>query len=290
VIGSANGHWELILPSGEHRPLDSNAGRQAKEGTFALSDELKAFARKASVPAPQRNRFYRGIDTVVCIFPEIPEGSEIDAHSHVAVKGYESLLASLTSKGPRLPWNDEHWRALIRRLHLYRLEEQPELARRERQHQQLAEDYCRRFLSSHRAGPPTQVNGNRSHAAQITLSVPSLEAPPATILPRIEEPPPDTSGVKPQASSKPVLRVTATRHGHTLVVRISGPASATATIACTWHRYGKSIPLLRRHTRLRQGKLETAFRLPRGVLNQHRRFQLRVQVAGYAPVIKTLIG
>jgi Nuclease-related domain len=157
VIGSTNGRWELILPGGEHRSLDSNAARQAKEGTFALSDELKAFSRNAGAPAPERNQFYRKIDTVVCVFPEIPEGSRIDTHSHVTVKGYESLLASLSKKGPRLPWKDEHWRAFIRHLRLYRVEDRPELAQRERQHGQLVEDYCRRFLSSHRAGLPTQV-------------------------------------------------------------------------------------------------------------------------------------
>ncbi len=157
VIGSANGHWEQIMPGGEHRPLDSNAARQAKEGTFALSDELKAFSHKVSVPVPERRQFYRRIDTVVCVFPEIPEDSEIDPHSHVTVMGYEDLLATLVKKGPRLPWKDEHWRAFIRHLRLYRSEDRPELARRERQHNQLADDYCRRFLTSHRPELSTQV-------------------------------------------------------------------------------------------------------------------------------------
>jgi RecA/RadA recombinase len=157
VIGSANGRWEQIMPGGERRPLDSNPGRQAKEGTFALSDELKAFARKVSVPVPDRKQFYRGIDTVVCVFPEIPEGSEIDRHPHVTVMGYSDLLARLVKEGPRLRWKDEHWRAFIRHLRLYRLEDRPELARQEREHKQLADDYSRRFSTSHRSELSTQV-------------------------------------------------------------------------------------------------------------------------------------
>ncbi len=157
VIGSANGRWEQIMPGGEQRPLDSNAARQAKDGTFALSDELKAFSRKVTVPAPERKHFYRAIDTVVCVFPEIPVGSEIDRHSHVTVLGYDDLLARLAEEGPRLAWKDEHWRAFIRHLRLYHLEDKPELARQEREHRQLVDDYSRRFSTSHRPDLSIQV-------------------------------------------------------------------------------------------------------------------------------------
>jgi hypothetical protein len=157
VIASANGPWELVMPGGQRRALDSNAARQAKDGTFALSDGLKAFARKVAVPSPERKRFYRAIDTVVCVFPEIPAGSAIDRHPYVTVLGYEDLLTRLVQKGPRLPWNDGHWRAFIRHLRLFRLEDRPEVARREREHEQLADDYARRFSTSQRLELPGQV-------------------------------------------------------------------------------------------------------------------------------------
>jgi hypothetical protein len=149
VIGTANGLWHQVAPGGERRVLDTNPGRQAKEITFALSDEMKAFARKVTVPRPPKGHFYRAIDTVVCVFPEIPHGSQIDRHPHVTVLGYEDLLARVGADGPRIPWTREHWGAFIRHLGLYRPEDQQREARQARQRRELAEDYARRFARTH---------------------------------------------------------------------------------------------------------------------------------------------
>lgn len=149
VVGSANGLWHQITPAGERRQLDTNPGRQAKEITFALSDEIRAFARKGRAPRHPHGQFYRGIDTVVCVFPEIPNGSQIDRHPHVTVLGYQDLLARLVSNGPSLPWTNEHWQEFIRHLGLYRPEHQSREARHAREQRHLADDYARRFATTH---------------------------------------------------------------------------------------------------------------------------------------------
>jgi Nuclease-related domain len=142
VIGTANGLWVQIAPDGERRTLDTNPSRQAKEITYALSDEMKRFARKADAPRPEHGSFYRGIDAVVCVFPEIPAGSEIDPHPHVTVLGYQDLLARLAMEGPRLPWEKEHWQAFIRHLGLYRPEDQRPQARQAREQRAIVDDYA----------------------------------------------------------------------------------------------------------------------------------------------------
>lgn len=49
--------------------------RQAQTATFALSDQLQEFAATGSVPGPRAGKFYRDLDTIVCAFPVLPEGS-----------------------------------------------------------------------------------------------------------------------------------------------------------------------------------------------------------------------
>jgi hypothetical protein len=148
VIGTANGLWVQVAPDGERRTLDTNPSRQAKEITYALSDEMKTFARKVKVPRPNGN-FYRDVDTVVCVFPEIPAGSDIDTHPHVTALGYQDLLARLATEGPRLAWANEHWLAFIRHLGLYRPEDQRPEARQAREQRAIVDDYTRRFADAH---------------------------------------------------------------------------------------------------------------------------------------------
>jgi hypothetical protein len=149
VVGHANGLWVQIAPSAERRTLDTNPGRQAKELTFALGDQMKRFARKVPVPLHEEGSFYRGIDTVVCVFPEIPAGSEIDKHPHVTFLGYPELLTRLATDGPRMPWANQHWLAFIRHLGLYRPEDLRPAARQAREQRAVADDYARRFADAH---------------------------------------------------------------------------------------------------------------------------------------------
>ena len=56
-----------MLPDGQERQLDRNYFRQAREATYAISDVMRALARRGDVPAD--GPFYRHLDTVVCLHP-----------------------------------------------------------------------------------------------------------------------------------------------------------------------------------------------------------------------------
>jgi hypothetical protein len=148
LIGSANGPWRQVLPGGQERQVDRNYFRQAREATCAISDVMRALARRGDVP--DDGPFYRRVDTVVCLSPDIPAGSKLDRFEHVSVIGYDQLVDLLATPGPQPGWGDQHWDAFARYLGLYRdsRESPGELARR--QSLAVVEDYRRRFTASQR--------------------------------------------------------------------------------------------------------------------------------------------
>jgi hypothetical protein len=127
VHAPRNGPWKFELGESEVRE-HKNPVQQAIDATYALSDELHAFAASRSVPGPrQGKKFYRDIDTVVCGFPALPDGSKIEGYKHVSVLGYDELMDRLQHPGPSLAWSEEDWDALCRHLNLYReAEDSPE--------------------------------------------------------------------------------------------------------------------------------------------------------------------
>ena len=62
---------------------------------------MRTLARRRDVPAD--GPFYRHLDTVVCLYPAIPAGSELDRFEHVDVIGYDQLVDRLAAPGPRPP-------------------------------------------------------------------------------------------------------------------------------------------------------------------------------------------
>jgi hypothetical protein len=119
--------------------------------------EPQSFANEGTVPKSREGRFYRHIDTVLCMYPEIPAGSEIEVPRFVTLRQYEDLLASLTEAGPRVPWTRGHWYEFIRDHRFFRIEEHPELDRRSRAEEYLSKDYCRQFVTGHELDLSTQV-------------------------------------------------------------------------------------------------------------------------------------
>jgi hypothetical protein len=93
------------------RAVPDCAYRPMLDATHALSDELRAFAEGGRAPRPPVGKFYLGIDTIVCGFPNLPDGSCFDQHRHVTVLGYDALLDRLQRPGPRIPWSDADWDA-----------------------------------------------------------------------------------------------------------------------------------------------------------------------------------
>jgi hypothetical protein len=113
-------------------------------GTYALSDEMHAFARSGGAPFAE-GRFYRHIDSVVCMYPRIPAGSKIKAPRFVRVLGYDELIGLLREPGRGGPWSLDDWRAFAAHLGIEAFDERSEHERRLRSR---VGDYTRRYKSS----------------------------------------------------------------------------------------------------------------------------------------------
>lgn len=124
VIGAANGAWQLILPDGESSPLGErqNPYAQALSGKFAISDVMHTLAaRQPSVPPPPvGKKFFKSIDSVVCIYPDLLPGSQVPSDHKVFVMGYTRLLDHLLSHEKNPGWSKENWIALAMEFQLTR--------------------------------------------------------------------------------------------------------------------------------------------------------------------------
>lgn len=119
VFARPNGYWEQELLDGSRRSLGKNAGRQALNGTWAISDAMRKLAAKGTVRTLD---FKRHIDTLVGIWERIPVGSDIETPAYVNVVGYGELLERLGQPGPVIDWNDDEWDAFARHLGLFQPE------------------------------------------------------------------------------------------------------------------------------------------------------------------------
>ena len=140
VRGDLNGPWVQILPGGTERLLEKNGGRQALNGTYAISDAMRDLARKGIVEGREVD-FKRHIDTIVGMWEIIPDGSDIKPPPHVTVCGYTQLLDRLTTPGPVVPWTDDEWDAFARRHSLFQLDPESEPERRRRSSLESITDY-----------------------------------------------------------------------------------------------------------------------------------------------------
>jgi hypothetical protein len=161
VVGRVNGPWSLILPDGTLSSLETkNPYRQALDGKFAISDEMHVFARSdPSIPMPAAPaKFYKQLESVVCIYPQLLPGSSVYDDHKVRVRGYPALLTLLSTQQTRPAWTREHWLAFAMHLGLVRTGEHedgsvPQL----KAAQQVVADYKRRFQSFYGNGLPALV-------------------------------------------------------------------------------------------------------------------------------------
>ena len=156
VIGQANGIWHQVL-SGKPAPMMSNPTRQARQGVYALSDTFHDFVRTTGAPGPTKGRFYKDIDTVVCLFPIIPAGSNIAEHHHVTHLGYEQLVDRLAEPGPKPPWSPSDWDTLVRHLSLIAEDDDTEGARSRRASEAALREYAALFAGSQGVRMPPVV-------------------------------------------------------------------------------------------------------------------------------------
>lgn len=143
VIGRRNGPWVQDLGGGRAREITPNPFQQAHQGTFAISDLAARLMARGD--APLAKPFYKHVDTVVCIDPGIPSGSNFDDYTHVDVVSYDELLDRLAEPGPRPPWDSEHWDAVIRDLGVYPEAHDAPGERRRRESSGALAEYRQRF-------------------------------------------------------------------------------------------------------------------------------------------------
>jgi hypothetical protein len=145
LVGHANGPWEQRLAHGS-RLMDRNFYVQAREATYAVSDAMR------EVDSDGARKFFRQIDTVICLAPGIPPGSTFDAFDYVDVIGFEELVDRLTSPGRSPTWGLDEWDSFARALRVHReIDDSPEALRR-RAAAESVQDYRRRFHSSFAIG------------------------------------------------------------------------------------------------------------------------------------------
>jgi hypothetical protein len=168
IVGTPNGFWSQQKPDGTERLMDRNFYTQAREQTYGISDAMAALAKKGRVPNPKHDRFFKHIDTVVCVDPMIPPGSALRKFNNVSVVGLDTLVDRLTQPGPGLPhWKSEHWDEFIRHLGLYAEgDDAPEELRR-RAAAAAVEDYRRRFREFTAAGLHPLVQASALIASQL---------------------------------------------------------------------------------------------------------------------------
>ena len=177
MLGKENGRWAQVLPDGEERQLEGNCGRQAIDGTFAISDAMRSLAR-AKGGNDETVDFKRRIDTVVGMWEAIPEGSAIEPPRHVTVQGYRDLLERLVAPGPKVPWTDGDWDEFALHHGLYQPEDDSPAERRRRNSLQIVSGYRLRARDSLAEGlkPPVDLgatgrDGTRASAQDIDRMV-----------------------------------------------------------------------------------------------------------------------
>jgi energy-coupling factor transporter ATP-binding protein EcfA2 len=147
LVGHTNGPWSSRRTDGSLEIVDrQNPYVQALECRYALSDDMHSLAAQdSSTPRPAQGRkFFTQIDSVVCIFPRLAEGSQIPSDFKVKTLGYTDFLTFLIRPGAQPQWNRDHWAAFIRMQQLAdAMTGRQELAASTVQ--QLVRDYARRF-------------------------------------------------------------------------------------------------------------------------------------------------
>ncbi|MGA9284115.1 MAG: nuclease-related domain-containing protein [Solirubrobacteraceae bacterium] len=153
VAAPKNGDWQVRVGAEDVRDF-GNPAWQAQQATFALSDELHFFAADEAAPGPSRHKFYRDIDTVVCAFPALPDGSCAGEMPFVTVLGYADLLERVQRSGRRVAWADSDWDAFGRRLNLYRADDDSQEGVVRRAGAAAVDAYRGLYLRAHSDLPP----------------------------------------------------------------------------------------------------------------------------------------
>ncbi|MFK4087232.1 NERD domain-containing protein [Kribbella sp. NPDC020789] len=175
LLGPLNGKWQQIRPDGSAKDLGGNYYAQTRDTKFAISDSMREAGHQRSLP--QMDRFFTGLDCVLCIDPAIPHGSKIDPDTHTTVIGYDSLLARLQEPGPRPPWNEDDWDAYSKHLGTYPESDDAPATKRRRSAENVVDDYRASFAASNenlheRIPIAAAVNGEQQDLEEVPSHLP----------------------------------------------------------------------------------------------------------------------
>ena len=111
VQGGVNGSWKLRQPHGGPEHLEAkNPYRQALACKYAISDVMHRLAKKGIVPnLPRGDKFYKHIESVVCIYPRLLPGSHVPSDHLVRTLGYPELIEFLVTQKRAPAWTQDHW-------------------------------------------------------------------------------------------------------------------------------------------------------------------------------------
>ena len=136
---------------------------------------MHAFASAgSSVPSPPNGKkFYRDLESVVGVFPELLPGSDVYQDHRVRVLGYRALWTLLTTRQKNPGWTLDHWRGFAMHLGLVREDSGDGVPPVTRAAQRAVEEYRRRFEAIYGrdlpATVPTPVEGNEGVVTSDTL-------------------------------------------------------------------------------------------------------------------------
>ncbi len=151
VFGQINGPWELREANGTliNQLGERNPYHQAREAKYAISDEMHSFLNKhPELKNPTGNkRYFTTIESVVCIFPEVPSGSQITSGDYKTyVKGYSEFLQFVFSSTTNPGWTNDIWLEFAMELGLRQKIVADAAHPKKREAIQQSEAYIGRFL------------------------------------------------------------------------------------------------------------------------------------------------
>ncbi len=122
VFGEINGAWELIDAAGNRVPHSgsSNPYNQALKQTYALSDAMKTYRKRARVPDAEAGRYFRNFKTYVAIAPKIQPNSRVTSGDNKArILSADEVIERIRTTGHTSTWSVADWYAFaINHLHL----------------------------------------------------------------------------------------------------------------------------------------------------------------------------
>ncbi|GLY38822.1 hypothetical protein Amsp01_048460 [Amycolatopsis sp. NBRC 101858] len=152
LVGGTNGPWSVWHPDGTREPIDrENPYQQARSCKFAVSDAMHWFAAREG-ETPTGRKFYTQLDSVVCVFPRLAEGSDVPGDDRVRTLGYTDLVNFLRTPGNRPAWSRERWLEFVRVLGLVKGGAEAERVVDAGIAARKVDTYCRNFAEFHETG------------------------------------------------------------------------------------------------------------------------------------------